>query len=48
VLGRAWESYDRSIDVHANNLRQKLLNASEGGVEIETVRGVGYRAKGRQ
>jgi two-component system OmpR family response regulator len=48
VLGRPWESYDRSIDVHANNLRQKLLSASEGGLEIETVRGVGYRAKARQ
>ena len=47
VLGRPWESYDRSIDVHINNLRQKLLNASEGGLEIETVRGVGYRAKAR-
>ena len=48
VLGRPRESYDRSIDVHVNNLRQKLLNASEGAVEIETVRGVGYRAKSRQ
>lgn len=48
VLGRPWESYDRSINVHINNLRQKLLNASEGGLEIETVRGVGYRAKARQ
>jgi two-component system OmpR family response regulator len=48
VLGRPWESYDRSIDVHANNLRQKLVTASEGGLEIETVRGVGYRAKARQ
>ncbi len=48
VLGRPWESYDRSIDVHVNNLRQKLLIASEGGLEIETVRGVGYRAKARQ
>ena len=47
VLGRHWESYDRSIDVHANNLRQKLLNASDGGLEIETVRGVGYRCKAR-
>jgi len=47
VLGRPWESYDRSIDVHVNNLRQKLLTASEGGLEIETVRGVGYRAKAR-
>lgn len=48
VLGRHWESYDRSIDVHANNLRQKLLNASDGGLEIESVRGVGYRCKARQ
>lgn len=48
VLGRPWENYDRSIDVHANNLRQKLLTASEGTVEIETVRGVGYRARARQ
>jgi len=47
VLGRPWETYDRSIDVHANNLRQKLLVASESGVEIETVRGVGYRARAR-
>jgi len=47
VLGRPWETYDRSIDVHANNLRQKLLAASEGALEIETVRGVGYRARAR-
>jgi len=47
VLGRQWETYDRSIDVHANHLRQKLLHASEGAVEIETVRGVGYRARAR-
>jgi two-component system OmpR family response regulator len=48
VLGRPWESYDRSIDVHINNLRQKLIGASEGGLEIETVRGVGYRARVHQ
>jgi two-component system OmpR family response regulator len=47
VLGRPWETYDRSIDVHANNLRQKLVGASEGALEIETVRGVGYRARAR-
>jgi len=47
VLGRPRESYDRSVDVHVNNLRQKLLLASEGGVEVETIRGVGYRAKAR-
>ena len=48
VLGRPWESYDRSIDVHVNNLRQKLLIVSAGGIEIESVRGVGYRAKAGQ
>ena len=47
VLGRPWETYDRSIDVHVNNLRQKLVGASQGGLEIETVRGVGYRARSR-
>lgn len=42
VLGRARASYDRSIDVHVSNLRQKLGNAITE-IEIETVRGVGYR-----
>lgn len=31
--------YDRTIDTHVKNLRKKLGD----GVEIETVRGVGYR-----
>jgi two-component system OmpR family response regulator len=44
ALGRVWELYDRSIDVHVSNIRQKI-QASGGGVEIETVRGVGYRLK---
>ena len=47
VLGRPWETYDRSVDVHVNNLRQKLEHASEGRLEIEAVRGVGYRARSR-
>lgn len=47
ALGRAWEIYDRSIDVHVNNLRQKLMGVSAGSVEIETVRGVGYRVRAR-
>jgi DNA-binding response OmpR family regulator len=42
VLGRPWEAYDRSIDVHVSNLRHKL-EASREGIEIETVRGIGYR-----
>lgn len=43
ALGRARQSYDRSVDVHISNLRQKLETASAGSVGIETVRGVGYR-----
>ena len=45
VLGRPHESYDRSVDVHIGNLRRKLAAASRGQIEIETVRGVGYRLK---
>lgn len=43
ALGRQRQRYDRSIDVHVSNLRQKLSHASTGAVEIETIRGVGYR-----
>ena len=45
VLGRARESYDRSVDVHVSNLRRKLSAASGAAAEIETIRGVGYRLK---
>jgi two-component system OmpR family response regulator len=44
VLGRIRQPYDRSIDVHVSNLRQKLQAAADD-VEIETVRGLGYRLK---
>ncbi|KPL66765.1 CpxR [Erythrobacter sp. SG61-1L] len=42
-LGRARQSYDRSVDVHVSNLRIKLEGSSGGAIAIETVRGVGYR-----
>lgn len=42
VLGRPREAYDRSIDVHVSNLRQKLA-ACRTSVVIETVRSIGYR-----
>lgn len=45
VLGRRRESYDRSIDVHMSNLRQKLAAALGTQPPIETVRGVGYMLK---
>jgi len=43
VLGRPRQMYDRSIDVHISNLRQKLQDVAGKAIEIETVRGVGYR-----
>ncbi len=45
ALGRPREPYDRSVDVHVSNLRQKLAAAAGQTVEIETVRGVGYRLR---
>lgn len=45
VLGRARQPYDRSIDVHASNLRLKLEKATAGEIMVETVRGVGYRIR---
>jgi two-component system OmpR family response regulator len=44
VLGRPRASYDRSVDVHVSNLRQKLGIAAPD-IEIETVRGIGYRIR---
>lgn len=45
ALGRRRQAYDRSIDVHVSNLRQKLDRASGGAIEVETIRGVGYRLR---
>ncbi len=46
-LGRARQSYDRSVDVHVSNLRLKLEAASAGAAGIETLRGIGYRLQSR-
>jgi len=43
LLGRPRLPYDRSIDVHVSNLRQKLLAASGDEQLVQTVRGIGYR-----
>jgi len=42
VLGREWDSYDRSIDVHISHLRQKLKSAGSH-VLIKSIRGEGYK-----
>src|ERR1700761_5689995 len=44
ALRRPREPYDRSVDVHVSNVRQKL-HAAGGGVEIETARALGYRLR---
>ena len=44
ALRRRREPYDRSVDVHVSNLRHKL-SATGGGLEIETVRAIGYRLR---
>jgi two-component system OmpR family response regulator len=44
ALRRQRQPYDRSIDVHVSRLRGKL-SAAGGGVEIETVRAIGYRLR---
>lgn len=43
ALGRAETRYDRSVDVHVSNLRQKLGLLEDGRSPIQTVRGVGYQ-----
>jgi DNA-binding response OmpR family regulator len=42
-LGRPLARFDRSVDVHVSNLRQKLGRLADGRSYIETVRGVGYQ-----
>ncbi len=44
-LGRARELYDRSVDVHISNIRQKLYQVAQNDVTIETIRAVGYRIR---
>lgn len=41
-LGRKYTAFDRSIDVHISNLRNKLGNNPDGNAFIKTVRGFGY------
>ena len=42
ALGRKFTAYDRSIDVHISNLRNKLGKNKSGDVLLKTVRGFGY------
>lgn len=42
VLGRPYNPFDRSLDMHVSNLRRKLGDRPEGGGRIKAIRGVGY------
>lgn len=46
VLGEDYEGYDRTIDTHIKNLRQKLETNSKEPQYILTVYGVGYKFGG--
>jgi DNA-binding response OmpR family regulator len=43
VLRRSWRPGERSLDLHISNLRNKLRNFAPRSLEIQSVRGVGYR-----
>ena len=43
VLGRPWQPSERSLDLHVSNLRNKLRTFAPATLEIQSVRGVGYR-----
>ncbi len=42
ALGRKYTAFDRSIDVHISNLRNKVGVNKNGKTRIKTVRGFGY------
>jgi DNA-binding response OmpR family regulator len=43
ALGESFEGYDRAIDSHIKNLRQKIENDPRNPRYIHTIRGIGYR-----
>jgi len=43
VLGRKFDPFDRSLDMHVSRLRRKLDDAAKLGDQIKTIRSVGYQ-----
>jgi two-component system response regulator CpxR len=43
ALGRPLGRFDRSLDMHVSNLRQKLGPSPDGKSRIKTVRGSGFQ-----
>ena len=45
IWGNSFDGYSRTVDTHVRRLRAKL---GDGAEMIETIRGVGYRARGNK
>ncbi len=43
VLGREFDPFDRSLDMHVSRLRRKLSDAGASVDQVKTIRGVGYQ-----
>lgn len=43
VLGRPFDPFDRSLDMHVSRLRRKLSHAGTEEDQVKTIRGVGYQ-----
>jgi DNA-binding response OmpR family regulator len=43
VLGRKFDPFDRSLDMHVSRLRRKLVAHGSHGEQVKTIRGVGYQ-----
>jgi DNA-binding response OmpR family regulator len=43
VLGRSFDPFDRSLDMHISRLRRKLGQSGTDDERVKTIRGVGYQ-----
>jgi two-component system response regulator CpxR len=43
VLGRQFDPFDRSLDMHVSRLRRKLGDAGAPADQVKTIRGTGYQ-----
>jgi DNA-binding response OmpR family regulator len=48
ALGDEFDGYDRTVDAHIKNLRQKIENDPKNPVYVKTVHGIGYKFGGEQ
>ncbi|QJX77775.1 response regulator transcription factor [Priestia megaterium] len=46
IWGYDYEGDERTVDVHIKRLRERLKHMKNVGMEIKTIRGLGYRAEG--